>query len=281
MGWGLSPDGRRLAIGIHTGEGDDIWVKELDDGPLVRLTQDPAEDARPAWTADGQSVYFSSGRGTQVSMQRADGVGSPVPIVRSSRLIWQAERSPDGAWLLVRVGGNADQIGGRDVLGYRLGGDTTEVPLLASPYDEVSPQISPDGRFLAYASLETGQLEVYVRPFPEVDSGRWLVSSGGGFSPRWAHSGRQLFYVSPDSVMMAAAVQTAGGFRVVERRALFAMPDGVRLSPFDFSFDVAPDDQRFIMQRLVSSGEAAAPPPMVLIENWAEEVKERVRAQRR
>ncbi|NJD20148.1 MAG: serine/threonine-protein kinase, partial [Gemmatimonadetes bacterium] len=151
-GWALSPDASRLAIGLHTDEGDDIWVKELDDGPLGRLTYDPTEDALPAWAQDGRSVYFSSRQGAELRIQQADGSGSSRPLVAGSRKIWQADLTPDGAWLVARVGGLASAVGARDIVGYRLDQDTTEVPLLISEYDEVSPQISPDGRWLAYAS---------------------------------------------------------------------------------------------------------------------------------
>jgi tRNA A-37 threonylcarbamoyl transferase component Bud32 len=279
--WALSPDGSRLAIGIHTDEGDNIWIKELNDGPLLRLTHDPNEYARPVWTRDGRSVYYTSLQTTELRIQQADGSGNPRPFVVGSRSIWQADMTPDGAWLVGRVGGTSGQIGGRDIVGYRLDQDTAEVPLLVSEYDEVSPQLSPDGRWLAYASQETGEWEIYVRPFPDVSAGKWAVSRGGGYGPRWAHSGRELFYVSPDSVVMVATVEGGDGFQVSDRRALFKLPDGFTTGPLMYPFDVAPDDQRFIMQREVTTSGSAAWLPMVLIENWAEEVKERVRGQRR
>ncbi len=281
MGWGISPDGKRLAIGIHTGEGDDIWIKGLDDGPLLRLTYDPGEDARPVWTRDGRFVYFTARGGNELRIQPADGAGPPRPFVVGTRQIWQADLSPDGAWLVARVGGTINTIGNRDIVGYRLDQDTAEVPLLVSEYDELSPQLSPDGRWLAYASHETGAWEIYVRPFPDVNAGKWAVSRGGGFGPRWAHSGRELFYVSPDSVLMVATIQGGGSFGVSNRRPLFELPDSFIVGPLAFPFDVAPDDQRFIMQRTASSGGVAVVPPLVLVENWGAEVKERVRAQRR
>jgi Tol biopolymer transport system component len=281
-GWALSPDGSRLAVGIHTDEGDDIWIKELDDGPLLRLTQDPAEDARPGWSPDGESVYFASRRrgNSGLFIQRADAAGEALLLVLTDST-WQADLSPDGRWVVARRGGVLTTIGGRNIVGYRLDQDTTEVPLLMSDYDEVAPQLSPDGRWLAYASRESGQYEINVRPFPDVNSSRWVVSSGGGSSPRWARSGRELFYVSADSVMMVAGVEAGAGFRVSGRRDLFKVPAGFYFNDVDFSFDVTPDDQRFIMQRAVAATEAAVTPPMVLIENWGEEVKARVRAQRR
>ncbi|MDP2957573.1 MAG: hypothetical protein Q8N53_14200, partial [Longimicrobiales bacterium] len=145
-GWALSPDGSRLAIGIHTGEGDDIWIKELDDGPFLRLTYDPAEDSRPVWTRDGRSVYFSSRSGAELRIQQADGSGNPRPFVVGSRLIWQADPTPDGTWLVARVGGTTATVGDRDIVGYRLDQDTTEVPLLvSSEYDESHRRSHPMG----------------------------------------------------------------------------------------------------------------------------------------
>ncbi|NJD18270.1 MAG: hypothetical protein FIA95_03175, partial [Gemmatimonadetes bacterium] len=270
-GWALSPDGSRLAVGIQTDEGADIWVKELDDGPLVRLTYDSDLDVRPAWTRDGRYVYWSARNGKDLWIRQVDGAGDPRPLVVGTRSIWQGDISPDGIWLVGRVGGNA---GERDIVGYRLDQDTAEVPLLgSSEYDETSPQLSPDGRWLAYASQETGAWEIYVRPFPDVNAGKWAVSRQGGYGPRWSHSGRELFYVSADSVLMVAAAQGGASFQVSDRRALFKLPDGFTTAPLIFPFDVSPDDQRFIMQRALDLGDAAMMPRMVLIENWGEEVK--------
>lgn len=285
VGFALSPDGTQLAIGINSDEGDDIWIKELDDGPLLRLTHDPAEDARPGWSHDGRFVYFASWREGRASLfiQRADAAAEAEPlVVRKEALgIVQSDISPDGAWVVVRIGGVTGQVGSRHIVAYRLDQDTTEIPLLVSDYDHVSPQISPDGRWLAYASLESGEWEVYVRPFPDVGSGRWVVSRGGGFGPRWAHTGRELFYVSGDREMMAATVEGGETFRVTERRALFSLPIDVFAGWVGYPFDVTPDGQRFIMMRSVGPDEAPVTPPMVLVENWGEEVKEKMRAQRR
>jgi eukaryotic-like serine/threonine-protein kinase len=281
MAWALSPDGTRLAIGIRTDEGDDIWIKELDDGPLLRLTYDPAWDARPVWSFDGRFVHFSSIRRQPIGryIQRADGAGEALPLVLSESDVHQADLSPDGSWVVARIGGIVDRTGNRHIVGYRLDQDTTEVPLLVSEYDHDSPQISPDGRWLAYASQESGQWEIYVRPFPDVASGRWVVSRGGGFGPRWGRSGRELFYVSAGREMMVATVELGETFRVTGRRALFSIPAEVIVHELDPDFDVTPDDQRFIMMRSVGPDEAPVTPPLVLVENWGEEVRERVRAQ--
>jgi len=281
-GWALSPDGTRLAIGLNTDEGDDIWIKELDDGPLIRLTYHTAEEAAPRWSADGQSVYFVSRRGegnrADLYVQRADGAGDPLPVLLRDPQVWQHTMSPDGEWLLARVGGTRNQTGARNIVAYRLEGDTAEVPLLTSDYDEVSPSLSPDGRWLAYASQETGEWEIYVRPFPDIASGKWPVSRGGGFAPMWAHSGREIFYETPDSTMMVATVETGAGFRVTDRQELFSLPPGFNRGSILVFYDITPDDQEFIGVRDVGAT-LEVEPVVILVENWLEEVKERVERQ--
>jgi serine/threonine-protein kinase len=283
MGWALSPDGTRLALGIHTDEGDNIWVKELDDGPLLRLTYHSEWDARPVWSSDGRFIHFSSTRRQPEGryIQRADGAGEALPLVLSESPVHQADISPDGAWVVARIGGIVDQTGNRHIVGYRLDQDTTEIPLLVSDYDHDSPRLSRDGRWLAYASRESGEWEIYVRPFPDVGSGRWVVSRGGGYGPQWARSGRELFYISAGREMMVATVELEETFRVTERRALFSIPEDVVVGPLGMDFDLTPDDQRFIMMRAIAPDEAPVTPPLVLVENWGEEVKERMKAQRR
>ncbi|MGD2068656.1 MAG: protein kinase [Gemmatimonadota bacterium] len=274
-GWSLSPDGRRLAIGLRTPEGDDVWIKQLDDGPLLRLTYDPAEEARPTWLPGGQRVQYIFGNaGSGVHVRRADGTGEPSPVLVAGSSIWQTDVSRDGAWMVARTGGVPGQ---RDIVAYRLEGDTAEIPLVRTEYDEISPQLSPDGRWLAYVSSESGEWQIEVRPFPDVGAGRWVVSAGGGYGPRWAHDGRTLFYVSGDRELIAASVETEGGFRVTERRTLFRIPDDIGLQSLHFPFDVSPDDRRFMMERTIVGTEAGGRPPLVLVENWIEEVKARVR----
>ena len=195
MGWALSPDGTRLAIGLNGTEGNDIWIKELDDGPLLRLTYHPTEDARLRWSRDGRNVYFLSRRREQVSemyVQRADGAGDPQPVlVEKGRALWDTDETPDGSWIVARVGGTQNTTGARDIVAWHIdGADTTEVPLLTSDYDEVAPKLSPDGRWLAYASQESGEWQVNVRPFPDVGSGRWVVSRGPATSPLWSRTAR-------------------------------------------------------------------------------------------
>ncbi|MEN8377042.1 MAG: hypothetical protein ABFS34_16580, partial [Gemmatimonadota bacterium] len=152
-------------------------------------------------------------------------------------------------------------------------GDSAVSPLLASPaYEEVAIALSPDGRWLAYSSNESGRYEVYVRPFPEVDSGRWQVSRDGGNEPLWAHSGQELFYRSANGDLMAVSVQPGTGFRAGEQRVLFSA-SGYLSSASNTEYDITPDDRRFIFKRQVGA-EETGPQTLtaVLVQNWLSEL---------
>jgi serine/threonine-protein kinase len=284
LGSALSPDGTRLAIGLWSEDGDDIWIKELDDGPHIRLTDHPGEDQRPMWSLDGEEVFFIThrrdGPGVDLWVMRADGATEARPFLVRDASVFDTDLTPDGEWMVARVGGAAGTSWGRDIVAYHLEGDTAEIPLLTSDHDEVSPRLSPDGRWLAYSSDETGAWEVYVRPFPDVEAGKFSVSRGGGLAPLWAHSGREVFYESPDGQMMAATIDTVGGFKVLDQRILFQLPTGVSVYHRTTAYDVSLDDQRFIMVRAAQAQDPQGGFDLILVENWAEEIKERVRAQR-
>ncbi|MGD8319514.1 MAG: protein kinase, partial [Gemmatimonadota bacterium] len=176
-GWSISPDGTRLAVRIWTAAGHDIWVKELPRGPLSRLTFDEGEDRMPRWSPDGTQVTFLSSRGGNLDVwsRRADGVGEASLLFDYERFLAQGFWTPNGKWLVLRTGGTPGELGGRDVLAVQPGVDSVARPLLASGFDEQAPAISPDARWIAYISDETGRNEVFVRPFPDVEGGKWQV----------------------------------------------------------------------------------------------------------
>ena len=158
-----------LAIGLFTDAADDIWVKRLPNGPLSRVSYDPSPEARPRWTRDGRALTFVSGRrGEGVFRHRADGLGSDSLLVKGP--IDEAVLSPDGAWLVLRTGSIGSVSGGRDITGVRLGADTARVPLIVTPFDEEAIALSPDGKWIAYQSDETGRTEVFVRSFPNTST---------------------------------------------------------------------------------------------------------------
>lgn len=247
----ISPDGRLAALGRTTDEGSDIWIKELDDGPEYRLTFSEALEYRPAWYPDGDSILFVSERngGRDLFRRRANATGPVEAVLDVDPEISQGVLSPDGAWLVYRMG----TAEGRDIWMQRRDGASDAVPLVAEPqYDEKAPAISPDGRWIAYESDETGQDEVYVRPFPAVAEGKWQISVNGGREPVWARSGREIFYRRGDEVLTAARIDPGPPFRVGDRTGLFSLEGlGLSTSEDHATFDVAPDDQRFLFPALV------------------------------
>jgi hypothetical protein len=143
--------------------------------------------------------------------------------------------------------------------------------MLQGDHDETHPSLSPDGRWLLYTSTESGESEVYVRSFPDVEQGRWIVSSDGGSEPRWSNSGNEIFYIDGQGQMISGAVATSPSFSVIDRKMLFD-PSGWRAvgTGARTYYDVTPDDQRFIMVRKVESDEASQGDRLILIENFFE-----------
>jgi serine/threonine-protein kinase len=271
MSLALAPDGRRLALDI-LGETNDIWVKRLDEGPLTRLTFEGGENTGVSWFPDGRSVIFTSNReGLQgLYQKRADGAESAEVLLApfGHGAIYQGLWANDGEWIALRSGG---QINSRDLWAFRPGIDSQPVRLLENQYDELHLDLSPDGRWLAYTSTESGRTEVYVRRFPERTQGRFQISAGGGTEPLWAHSGREIFYIDGDGNVVSAEVVTSPDIEVRGRTVLFG-PSLWRVGNVNRTYyDVSPDDQRFIMIRRTEIGEEAK---VILIENFFELLRE-------
>ncbi|MFC1790852.1 protein kinase [Gemmatimonadota bacterium] len=281
-GLSLSPDGTRLAISTLGEDGNlDVWLKELPQGPESRLTFDPAQDVRPRWTPDGQSVTFISERNTDppnaaVYSKRASGTGDPVILMDHDLPIWEAVCSPpDMEWILGRTGGASTDSGDRDVWAVRSGTDSVTA-LVVTDFDEKAISFSPDGRFLLYESDETGRNEVYVRPFPNVEDGKWTVSTNGGVMPLWSHGGSEIFFVDAENRMNVATVETSPTFRVANWTTLFELPENILFRQVEqyTLYDLAPDDGRFIMFRAVESGEVTT--ELIFVQNWIGELEERL-----
>ncbi len=270
----LSPDGRRLAVSIQDTDGRwDLWVKALDRGPLSRITFAGVANFRATWSSDGQRLTFpgdpaATGDLLNVWTARADGAGSPELVLARDTPISEAFYSPDGAWLVFREGDTRESQG--DISAMRTG-DGTVVPVVATEFLDHSPTLSPDGGWLAYVTSLTGRPEVYVSPFPDTETGRQQVSVAGGVEPRWAHSGRELFYRNGADEMVAVAVTTAEGFRVEGEEILF--PAGAYLRGVGHpQYDVLPDDQGFVMLRVSGLDDAGE---LILIDNWYAELRGR------
>ncbi len=282
----LSPNGSRVAATIlPTKPGFwDVSIIDTESGVRSLLTFDDASDEAPIWSPDGSQVVFSSARGglqflpNALYRRTADGTGGDELLFSGGRteLVLPFDWSREGADLVF----GRSESWGKDadvwVLPVSQGG--APFPLLASPAREGLARLSPDGRFIAYVTNVTGRDEVVVQPFPDVDRGRWKVSSNGGSYPRWRGDGRELFYVDPGGVLMATDVETDGEALVLrEQRALFST--GIDSGKYaGDSYDVTADGERFLLAEAVSSGDdpaehAASKPfadiPIHVIVNWA------------
>jgi WD40 repeat protein len=282
--WDLSPDGTRIAVKILTDQGPDIWIKELPDGPTSRFTFYEGEDRFPKWTPDGEHLTLLSTRGGNLDVwkKRADGVGEAESLLNHEVTLAEGIWSPDGEWLIVRTGGASGVIGGRDILALRPGVDSVAEPLIATEFDEASPMVSADGRWLAYQSNETGTREVFIRPFPEAGGRKVQVSDGGGRSPVWSHSGDELYYLTEGGGtegprdLMVARIRPGPPLAVTETRLLVSLPRGFYFGQNTTSYDVTADDQRFLMARDPRMAEGPGRGELIVVKNFPEEVKRRL-----
>ena len=266
----ISPDGTRLALEVIESGNRDVWIYDLVRKAFRRLTFDPANDMRPVWTPDGHRVAFSSTRdrgGFNLFWQRVDGAAQAERLTtepNQNRNPWAF--APDARMLLFTQANPDTQI---DLHLLSMERGYHPKPLLHERFIEGTPTLSPDGRWVAYRSDETGRLEIYVRPFPSVDEGKWPITTDGGSVPVWAPSGRELFYQNGDSVMVVP-IETEPTFTYGKPQALFSwsLPLNVR------NFDVSPDGQRFMVIKDVTQAlEPSARDEITVVLNWSEELK--------
>ncbi len=264
----LSPDGTMLAVSVNDGT-TQLWVRRTD-GTSQKLTQDGVVNWRPAWTPDGMSIVFSGAR--KGGKTRNDFDLYSVPVDRSSTPttlvqhvwgLWEGEYSRDGKWLLIRAD---EDSGASNIRGRLLQGDTALVPLVVSPkFQATQIALSPDGKWLAYTGTQSGAREIYVAPFPDAKSSR-PVSRDGGIEPRWAHSGRELFYKS-GTRFMVVDVTPGPTLTLGTPRELFSVT-GYRSARNRQQYDVAPDDKHFVMIRELADTEGE----LIYAENWFSEL---------
>ena len=273
----ISPDGKRLAIEL----GSEIWIKQLDRGPAIRLASEGSQNTFPTWTADGRSITFTSNSSDSYDLwtKRADGSTPEVLQLHMNEGVFGPLWSPDGKWLIFRTDESAAAGSGSpfgdfvDIMGIRPGIDTTPVPLVATKYLDEAPAISPDGRWMAYASDESGQYEIYVVSFPNTAAAKWPVSTRGGTEPLWSHSGRELFYRDGARNMVAVAVRTTPTFSLGRATVLFPA-GGFGTRRFPAQYAVAPDDRRFLMIRPIPT---TAPDRFIVKDNWFQELQSKKR----
>jgi eukaryotic-like serine/threonine-protein kinase len=238
----LSPDGRRVAVVAASGQVSDIWNADLDRGAMNRLTFDGA--ANPVWSPDGAWVFYTRGASGpggagDVYRRRADGSGEAESVWQDGGALVPMSLSPDGSYLAVE---RSSAFGPSDIWILPLGGDEKPWPFVEGPFNAFMAEFSPDGRWLAYMSNESGRPEVYVRTFPG-SGGRWQISTASGLEPRWSPRGDELFYRSGTGGVYSVPINTRDGFVAGQPRLLFG---GVHTGTNPRTYSIAADGARFL-----------------------------------
>jgi serine/threonine-protein kinase len=265
----FSPDGLRLALGLGS---EDIWIYEMEGGAMTRLTFAPGIDVPPVWSPDGERLAFSSSRGggggLNLFWKRADGTGEAERLTESNNAQFVQAWSPDGK---VLVFCEVVRETGSDIWVLPLEGNREPLLFLQTPFNETFPRFSPDGRWLAYQSNESGRYEVYVQPYPG-PGGKYQISADGGRHPLWGPEGRELFYRWGESMMVASYKVEGESFQPGRPRELFQGP--FRLDENRFDADIAPDGKGFVMIQSATAEEGETKPNQVIVvTNWFEELK--------
>ncbi len=264
----ISPDGTRVALSINdtANSNEDVWIYDLVRGTKTRVTFDPARDAYPCWTADGKHLLFESNRKghPDIYMKAADN-SSPEELLYSdsNEKAWITV-SHDGRWVAFMHQGEKT---GWDIWGMPLQGDRKPFPVVQTQFVEVEPQLSPDGKWLAYSSNESGAFETYVTPFPG-GGAKWQVSTSGGGAPRWRGDGKELYFYSNRTRLMAVDVAAEGtSVTLGTPHELFAAsaqdgPTG--------PYDVTRDGKKFLINSYFTSDGTES---LTLVVNWTAELK--------
>jgi serine/threonine-protein kinase len=276
----VSPSGTRVAVTIFSDDvlrlaapgGSEVWVGDIGLGTMTRLSL-TSQATSPVWTPDGERVCYDSG--SEVYCQASDGSSAAQRLLNVDGLRNTRPISRDPLQMVLET--RADKTGD-DISIATIGPSAETRPLLDSTFTESAPAISPDGRWLAYQSGESGRPEVYVRPFPAVGQGRWTISTGGGTEPRWAPNGRELYFLdrsggwTTPGVLMSAPVKPGSTFIHGQPTAVLKIPPGA-----SSAYDVGPDGRfLFHFQRAMRGGEKAPRQEIIIAQNWFEELKARV-----
>ncbi|HEY1805648.1 MAG TPA: protein kinase [Terracidiphilus sp.] len=265
----LSPDGTRLAVAVGPQGKRNIWIYDLKRGTGSRLTFDSFDDVNPVWSQDGGQVFFSSNRGGQYDIYQsaANGLGSTQVVLETKDVPkYMNDLAEDGRDAIYDDGA---ATGRTELWVLPLFGERKPFPFLQGGFDARSAEFSPNGHFVAYASTETGRMEVYIQTFPQ-QTGKWQISAAGGTEPMWRRDGKELYFLTPDEKLMAVDVNTTGAsLQAGIPKELFQAP----LVPLWYWRNIyAPsaDGQRFLMLTTATGAQAT---PITVVVNWAAAMK--------
>jgi serine/threonine-protein kinase len=280
----FSPDGRRLALTMSTSSGMDIYINDVERETMARLTFD-GHSQIPVWAPDGKHIAFQSfATGFGIWWIRSDGSGEPQQLLAAQNIYRDAwSFSPDGRRLAYF---EINPETGYDLWTVTL--DTSDPdhpragkpePFLVTPSNESAPMFSPDGRWIAYRSDESGTNEIYVRPFPSGRGGKWQISTGGGLYDVWSDNGRELFYETPDNRIMVVDYTVSGDSFVPGKPRLWS--EKRIFYPGVSNLDLAPDGKRFAVFPMP---EGAAPDKgsvhVTFLQNFLDELRRQIPAGR-
>jgi Tol biopolymer transport system component len=260
-----------VAVSKYEGENYDIWVYDVERGTLTRLTFE-GSNVTPAWTPDGKRLLFCSNRigAYDIYSKRADGSEEVELFFSSEKLLWSPSLSGDGESLTFY---EIDPETQRDIWTMQFR-DKSASPLINTSANERAPAFSPDGRWVAYMSDESGRWEVFVTPYPKAD-GKWQISTDGGIEPVWSPDGQELFY-REKSKMMAVSIETSPSFKAGKPKMLF---EKMYYSySYTSSYDIHPDGNRFLM---IKAEEEPDSNQISIVLNWDEELKRLVPVDKR
>ncbi len=249
----FSPDGRQIAVDISDGSQADVWTYDWSRDTLTRLTFDTSDDQRPVWSPDGARIAFASRRGDKNAFnlywQRADGTGEVQRLTDSKNNQFATSFHPSGKFLAFfeQAGNNVDlmilPLEGSEAAGWKPGKPTA---FLSAPYGESSGMFSPDGKWIAYLSNESGRNELFVRPFPG-PGGKWQISDGGADDPSWSARKPELLYaaISDQRIMVLPYAVEGASFRAGKPAVWSQTPIAARPRQPSRDIDLHPDGERF------------------------------------
>lgn len=263
---GLSPDDKQVALSIRTpgGDGTDLWLLDVVRGVPSRFTFRPGRSAEAVWSPDSSRIIFGVDN-SSLYEKAANGAGTEELLLSGGLNIRPQDWSRDGKFLVyMQTGGRT----GTDLWLLPLDGERKPIPYLQTPFNESEAQFSPDGHWMAYASNESGQPQVYIQSIP-ANGSKFQISNAGGVQPRWRRDGKELFYISSDNKLMAVSLKVGDAVEADPPKPLFDFQPIYPVLTGIWAYEPSSDGQRF----LVLTESAAANPPITVVLNWQAGIK--------
>jgi Tol biopolymer transport system component len=261
----LSPDGSRLAICEWDGSEVDIWIHDLERKTRTRFTFKEGAQVGAEWTPDGKQILYQETRSDTIMTRSADGTGSPTPLAKGREPVL----SSDGRYLAYHIQGGATQ---EDLWYTDLEEESGPKLFLSTPAREYRARISPDGNYIAYASDESGDFDVYITRFPGGE-GKWQVSTNGGDRPRWGRSGKALYYQEANCDLMEVSVTLEPALTLGTPKKVVDCSESGLFEGFGREFDIGINEDRFIWSKSAASSEGRIDIGITVVENWAREFR--------